>query len=57
MITSLPLKPLFFFQLDARAEAHEQNIDPGTVVDTTVVSPNVIEFFLNSHRVLQVPFV
>ncbi|KAK5979608.1 Piwi domain protein [Trichostrongylus colubriformis] len=33
--------------------ANEQNIPPGTVVDTKIVSPVINEFFLNAHSAFQ----
>ncbi|KAK6014640.1 piwi domain protein [Ostertagia ostertagi] len=33
--------------------ANEQNIPPGTVVDTKIVSPVINEFYLNSHSAFQ----
>ncbi|EPB72148.1 piwi domain protein [Ancylostoma ceylanicum] len=33
--------------------ASEQNIPPGTVVDTKIVSPVINEFYLNSHSAIQ----
>jgi eukaryotic translation initiation factor 2C len=40
-------------KIDPRAKPTEQNIKPGTVVDTSVVHPSFTEFFLNSHRAIQ----
>ncbi|KAK0410102.1 hypothetical protein QR680_004945 [Steinernema hermaphroditum] len=34
-------------------KAPEQNVKPGTVVDTTIVHPSFAEFYLNSHQTLQ----
>ncbi|CAJ0596093.1 unnamed protein product [Cylicocyclus nassatus] len=33
--------------------AAEQNIPPGTIIDTTIVSPVINEFYLNSHSAFQ----
>ncbi|KAL3108570.1 hypothetical protein niasHT_015492 [Heterodera trifolii] len=45
------LQDVSFLRQDARPEdkSNEQNIPPGTVVDTVVVHPKRSEFFLNSH--------
>ncbi|KAL3109634.1 hypothetical protein niasHT_018832 [Heterodera trifolii] len=45
------LQDVRFLRQDARPEdkSNEQNIPPGTVVDTVVVHPKRYEFFLNSH--------
>ncbi|KAL3082400.1 hypothetical protein niasHT_038466 [Heterodera trifolii] len=45
------LQDVRFLRQDARPEdkSNEQNIAPGTVVDTVVVHPKRSEFFLNSH--------
>ena len=44
----------FCVQINANKKASEQNIAPGTIVDSTVVHPAFCEFFLTSHRALQV---
>lgn len=44
----------FPFQINPNDRAPDQNIKPGVVVDHTVVHPEFAEFFLNSHRALQV---
>jgi len=49
------LQSIRFFRSDAHPQARpsEQNIQPGTVVDSCVVHPLFQEFFLTSHRALQ----
>jgi eukaryotic translation initiation factor 2C len=49
------LHNLRFFkkQIDPTARAPEQNIPPGTVIDTTVVHAKFVEFYLNSHIAIQ----
>lgn len=44
------------FKINPQSRASDQNIKPGTVVDHSVVHPEFAEFFLNSHRALQVIF-
>ncbi|VDP00751.1 unnamed protein product [Heligmosomoides polygyrus] len=42
------------------SRAAEQNIAPGTVVDSVIVSPVINEFYLNAHstlEVIQLPFL
>ena len=41
-------------QIPRDARPPDQNIEPGTIVDTDVTSPEITEFYLNSHRALQV---
>uniref|UniRef100_A0A183C995 Piwi domain-containing protein n=1 Tax=Globodera pallida TaxID=36090 RepID=A0A183C995_GLOPA len=42
-----------FKMIQSNAKPPDQNIQPGTVIDTAVVHPTNCEFFLNSHRTLQ----
>lgn len=42
------------FQNISGNRATEQNIPPGTVIDTKIVSPVINEFYLNSHSAFQV---
>ncbi|KAH7723531.1 WAGO-2 protein [Aphelenchoides avenae] len=44
---------LFQERVNPREKPPEQNIKPGTVVDTHIVHPRVTEFYLNSHVALQ----
>lgn len=44
-------------KIDPQSKPVEQNILPGTVIDSIVVNPNYCEFFLNSHRAIQVYFI
>uniref|UniRef100_A0AC35GWK0 Piwi domain-containing protein n=1 Tax=Panagrolaimus sp. PS1159 TaxID=55785 RepID=A0AC35GWK0_9BILA len=53
LIVSSLLHNLRFKQIDSIARAHEQNIPPGTVIDTTVVHAKFVEFYLNSHIAIQ----
>ncbi|KAL3119030.1 hypothetical protein niasHT_003813 [Heterodera trifolii] len=55
LIVSNKLQNVRFFnkQIQPNAKPPEQNIKPGTVIDTAVVHPSNCEFFLNSHRTLQ----
>lgn len=41
-------------KIDTVAHSPEQNIAPGTVIDSTVVHPARSEFYLCPHRALQV---
>jgi hypothetical protein len=41
-------------KINPQGRPAEQNIQPGMVVDTGVVHPKFQEFFLSSHRALQV---
>ena len=40
-------------QIDHRARAPDQNVQPGCLVDSVVTHSEFAEFFLNSHRALQ----
>ncbi|KAI1713384.1 piwi domain-containing protein [Ditylenchus destructor] len=40
-------------RINPAAKPPEQNIKPGTIIDTMAVHPTYVEFFLNSHRALQ----
>ncbi|VDK59769.1 unnamed protein product [Gongylonema pulchrum] len=42
-------------EANERARASEQNIKPGCVIDRHLVHPRYCEFYLNSHKALQVP--
>jgi len=55
IVTNKISQEVRFFKKNVRAmdKGPEQNIIPGTVIDTTVVHPLFIEFFLNSHKTLQ----
>jgi eukaryotic translation initiation factor 2C len=39
--------------IDSRAKPPDQNLKPGTIIDTSAVHPEFAEFYLNSHRALQ----
>uniref|UniRef100_A0A914HVZ9 Piwi domain-containing protein n=1 Tax=Globodera rostochiensis TaxID=31243 RepID=A0A914HVZ9_GLORO len=55
LIVSNKLQNMRFFNknIQGNAKPPDQNIQPGTVIDTAVVHPTNCEFFLNSHRTLQ----
>jgi len=55
VIISNKMQAIRFFNkaIDDRAKPSDQNIKPGTVIDHSVVHPQLIEFFVNSHRALQ----
>ncbi|KAI1701124.1 piwi domain-containing protein [Ditylenchus destructor] len=55
LIVSNKLQNVRFFaaQINPGAKPPEQNIKPGTIVDTMAVHPTYVEFFLNSHRAIQ----
>uniref|UniRef100_A0A914Z626 Piwi domain-containing protein n=1 Tax=Panagrolaimus superbus TaxID=310955 RepID=A0A914Z626_9BILA len=44
---------LFKKDIDPSKRSPEQNIPPGTVVDTTIVHSKFLEFYLNSHTAIQ----
>ena len=54
LIIILQLLQMSLLQIPRDARPPDQNIEPGTIVDTDVTSPEITEFYLNSHRALQV---
>ena len=54
LIIMLQLLQMSLLQIPKDARPPDQNIEPGTIVDTDVTSPEITEFYLNSHRALQV---
>lgn len=36
--------------VDARTQQGLKNLEPGTVIDHTIVSPALYDFYLNSHK-------
>ncbi len=45
---------LYPAKIQPGAKAPDQNLKPGTVIDHTVVDPAAQQFYLNSHRTIQV---
>ncbi|KAL7070330.1 hypothetical protein ACQ4LE_010494 [Meloidogyne hapla] len=43
----------FYKNINSNLKAPDQNLKPGTIIDTSAVHPEFAEFFLTSHRALQ----
>lgn len=54
MSVNIFIKLKIFLQINPNVKAPEQNLKPGTIIDTAAVHPEFAEFFLTSHRALQV---
>ncbi|CAK5073716.1 unnamed protein product [Meloidogyne enterolobii] len=55
LIVCNKLQSVRFFHknINQNAKAPDQNLKPGTIIDTAAVHPEFAEFFLTSHRALQ----
>jgi len=55
LIVPNKLQNIRFFpsQINSRDRPPQQNIQPGTVVDSSVVNPHFCEMYITSHRALQ----